>query len=80
MIELQKYCHEFDGPPVEIVGEGKLYAGKFREDWYRYVQGTIYAILQCKKDSINSNFVSECMLPILSAITRYPYISVISEM
>lgn len=55
MNELQRYCHEYDGPLIEIVGEGKLYAGKFREDWYRYV---IYSILQCKKDSINSNTIS----------------------
>ncbi|XP_011268042.1 tudor domain-containing protein 7 [Camponotus floridanus] len=42
MNELQRYCHEYDGPPIEIVGEGKLYAGKFREDWYRvYVTNII---------------------------------------
>lgn len=55
MVELQKFCHEYNGPPVETVGEGKLYAGKYREDWYRYV---IYAILQYKKDSINSDTIS----------------------
>lgn len=42
MIDLQKYCGEYDGPPLETVGEGKLYAGKFREDWYRvYVTNII---------------------------------------
>ncbi|XP_072742893.1 tudor domain-containing protein 7 [Anoplolepis gracilipes] len=42
MLNLQKYCYEYDGPPVETVGEGKLYAGKFKEDWYRvYVTNII---------------------------------------
>lgn len=42
MIDLQKYCGEYDGPSVETVGEGKLYAGKFRDDWYRvYVTNII---------------------------------------
>ncbi|XP_070158766.1 tudor domain-containing protein 7 [Polyergus mexicanus] len=42
MIDLQKYCGEYDGPSVETVGEGKLYAGKLRDDWYRvYVTNII---------------------------------------
>ncbi|KMQ98076.1 tudor domain-containing protein 7 [Lasius niger] len=42
MIDLQKYCNSYNGPPLETVGEGKLYAGKFREDWYRvYVTNII---------------------------------------
>lgn len=76
MTDLQKYCCEYDGPSVETVGEGKLYAGKFRDDWYRCA---IYAIFQCKRDFpqlvATLDFVLECTLPILLAITRYPYIS-----
>ncbi|EZA47760.1 tudor domain-containing protein 7A [Ooceraea biroi] len=42
MLELQKCYETFSGPPLESIGEGKLYAGKFRNDWYRvYVTNII---------------------------------------
>ncbi|XP_011630819.1 tudor domain-containing protein 7 [Pogonomyrmex barbatus] len=42
MIELQKYCEAYDGPSLESVSEGKLYAGNLRGDWYRvYVTNII---------------------------------------
>lgn len=38
MVELQKCYDAYEGPTVESVGEGKFYAGKFKDDiWYRYV-------------------------------------------
>jgi len=42
MAELQKSCETFTGPPLESIGEGKLYAGKFRDDWYRYAILSLY--------------------------------------
>ncbi|XP_032664575.1 tudor domain-containing protein 7-like [Odontomachus brunneus] len=43
MTELQKYCDAYEGPELESVGEGKLYAGKFMDNyWYRvYVTNII---------------------------------------
>lgn len=36
MLDLQKCYQVDDSPPLESISEGKLYAGKFRDDWYRY--------------------------------------------
>lgn len=37
MIDLQNYYEANDNSPLESVSESKLYAAKFRNDWYRYV-------------------------------------------
>lgn len=36
MLELQDCYEKLTDTPFESVGEGKLYAGKFRDNWYRY--------------------------------------------
>jgi len=36
MVDLRNCYDANDGPPLESVSEGKLYAGKFQTDWYRY--------------------------------------------
>lgn len=36
MEDLQKCYINYDGPPLETVSEGMLYAGQFNNDWYRY--------------------------------------------
>ncbi|XP_029161263.1 tudor domain-containing protein 7 [Nylanderia fulva] len=42
MLKLQEYCNKYDGSSLETIGEGKLYAGKFQEEWYRvYVTNII---------------------------------------
>lgn len=39
MRELQKCCDAYEGPELESVGEGKLYAGKCMDNyWYRCVR------------------------------------------
>lgn len=38
MTEMQKYCDAYEGPELESISEGKLYAGKWIDDyWYRCV-------------------------------------------
>ncbi|XP_020295930.1 tudor domain-containing protein 7 isoform X2 [Pseudomyrmex gracilis] len=42
IINLQKSCNSYNGPPAESVGKGKLYAGKFKDQWRRvYVTNII---------------------------------------
>jgi len=36
MMDLRKYYDANDNPPLESISEGKLYAGKLQDDWYRY--------------------------------------------
>lgn len=36
MNDLQDYYEANDNSPLESVSENKLYAGKFRNEWYRY--------------------------------------------
>lgn len=54
--ELQEYCDKYDGPPLETVSEGKLYAGKFRDVWYRYAIYAIFAIYKRLSSLSNARF------------------------
>ena len=39
MTELLKYCESYQGPPIDSVKEGELYAAKYEDNqWYRYVE------------------------------------------
>ncbi|KAL6449346.1 hypothetical protein ACFW04_000747 [Cataglyphis niger] len=76
-IDLQKYCDEYDGPPLETVGEGKLYAGKFRDYWYRvYVTNIIsdneVSVYLCDYGDVT--IVSRSSLqPLKSDFMKLPY-------
>ena len=76
MMDLRKYYDANSNSPLESVSEGKLYAGKLQDDWYRYATHD-FAI---KKNIImvNNNviLILEYMLLILSAVMKYQYISV----
>ncbi|KAH0955716.1 hypothetical protein HN011_002636 [Eciton burchellii] len=77
MTRLQKTCETFTGPPLESIGEGKLYAGKFRDDWYRvYVTDIIsdneVSVYFCDYGDVT--IVSRyCLQPLQSNFLKLPY-------
>lgn len=75
MIDLQNYYEANNNLSLESVSEGKLYAGKFRNDWYRYVICVTHTIKEVITVNNNVLFTLEYTLLILSAIMKYLYIS-----
>ncbi|XP_011061556.1 PREDICTED: tudor domain-containing protein 7-like isoform X1 [Acromyrmex echinatior] len=77
MIDLRKYYDANNNPPLESVNEGKLYAGKLQDDWYRvYVTDIIsdndVSVYLCDYGDVTIISISN-LQPLMSKFLKLPY-------